>query len=92
MLAVLGLAVAAGADYAEAAALANVAAGLQGETAGVARLSRDDLDKCLSSLKGVPSGENPAPGRLDPPEVPSPALLHRGPAAARGTASAWFPG
>src|SRR5262249_33773144 len=43
VLAVVGLCLAAGADYAEAAALGNVAGGLEVERIGVALLSREEV-------------------------------------------------
>ena len=47
VLAVVGLCLASGADYAEAAALGNVAGGLEVEKFGVARLSREEIHRDL---------------------------------------------
>ncbi len=47
VLAVVGLCLASGADYAEAAALGNVAGGLEVEKFGVALLSRDEIHRDL---------------------------------------------
>lgn len=52
VLTVLGLTLAAGADWPEAIALANVAGGLEVERLGVATLTREDL---LRDLEAVPS-------------------------------------
>lgn len=54
VLAVLGLAVAAGTDFATAVRLANVAGGLEVERVGVATLTRDQI---IADLLNVPLGE-----------------------------------
>jgi D-beta-D-heptose 7-phosphate kinase/D-beta-D-heptose 1-phosphate adenosyltransferase len=59
VLAVVGLCLAAGADYAEAAALGNVAGGLEVERIGVALLSREEILRDL--LEHDPSGRSKRP-------------------------------
>lgn len=55
VLAVLGLALAAGADYPEALQLANVAGGLEVEKIGVATVTREEI--LLDLFKAVPGAE-----------------------------------
>src|SRR5262249_3899753 len=53
VLSILGMALAAGADYEQAIALANVAGGLEVEKIGVATVTRDEILRDL--LRGQPS-------------------------------------
>jgi D-beta-D-heptose 7-phosphate kinase/D-beta-D-heptose 1-phosphate adenosyltransferase len=55
VLSVLGLCLAAGADYDDAIALGNVAGGLEVERLGVATLTRDDLLRDLATSSPLPS-------------------------------------
>ncbi len=61
VLAVLGMALAAGADYEAAIRLANVAGGLEVEKVGVATVTRDEIVRDLLS-SGPPQGAGHAPG------------------------------
>src|SRR5439155_9036931 len=60
VLAVLGMALAAGADYPSAIRLANVAGGLEVEKVGVATVTRDDILRDL--LTTGPAGGGHGPG------------------------------
>jgi D-beta-D-heptose 7-phosphate kinase/D-beta-D-heptose 1-phosphate adenosyltransferase len=62
VLSVLGLCLAAGADYEAAIALGNVAGGLEVERLGVATLTRDDLLRDLAAAAPAP------PSKMLPPE------------------------
>jgi D-beta-D-heptose 7-phosphate kinase / D-beta-D-heptose 1-phosphate adenosyltransferase len=57
VLAVVGLCLASGADYAEAAALGNVAGGLEVEKFGVATLTRDEILRDLLDHRGPESSK-----------------------------------
>jgi D-beta-D-heptose 7-phosphate kinase/D-beta-D-heptose 1-phosphate adenosyltransferase len=63
VLAVLGMALAAGADYEPAIRVANVAGGLEVEKIGVATVSRDEILRDLLRADGPPEG-GPGPRKL----------------------------
>ncbi len=73
VLSVLGMALAAGADYEAAMALANVAGGLEVEKIGVATVTRDEILRDLLKMGG--SGAHP-PGLLEDKLVAVDALRH----------------
>jgi D-beta-D-heptose 7-phosphate kinase/D-beta-D-heptose 1-phosphate adenosyltransferase len=68
VLAVLGMALAAGADYDPAIRLANVAGGLEVERIGAATVTRDELLRDLLHAGGRPEG-GPGPGKVRPREA-----------------------
>ena len=64
VMSVLGMALAAGADYEAAIALANIAGGLEVEKIGVATVSREEIMRDL--LQGSSSAAGTVPGKLLP--------------------------
>jgi D-beta-D-heptose 7-phosphate kinase/D-beta-D-heptose 1-phosphate adenosyltransferase len=66
VMAALGMALAGGADYEEAIALANIAGGLEVEKVGVATVTREEI---LRDLTSPGAGATPAPGKVLPLEV-----------------------
>jgi D-beta-D-heptose 7-phosphate kinase/D-beta-D-heptose 1-phosphate adenosyltransferase len=65
VMAVLGMALAAGADYDPAIRLANVAGGLEVEKIGVATVTRDEILRDL--LAGEPANRNPVTAKIRRP-------------------------
>ncbi|MCI0381074.1 MAG: D-glycero-beta-D-manno-heptose 1-phosphate adenylyltransferase [Gemmataceae bacterium] len=63
VMSVLGMALAAGADYEAAAALANVAGGLEVEKIGVATVTRDEILRDLLQA-GIPASGGAAPSKV----------------------------
>lgn len=57
-----------------------------------AAVGRVTIGEPASPSGGPLHGEELPSARLDPPEVHSPAAVHRGSPTARGASSAWFPG
>src|SRR5262249_41539519 len=73
VLSVLGMALAAGADYEPAVRLANVAGGLEVEEIGVATVTRDEILRDLLRARPAPQARQaPGVGKV----LPLPALCH----------------
>jgi D-beta-D-heptose 7-phosphate kinase/D-beta-D-heptose 1-phosphate adenosyltransferase len=75
VMSVLGMALAGGADYEAAVALANVAGGLEVEKIGVATVSRDEILRDL--LQGGNCGAGAAAGKMMPLDVLVQEVEHR---------------
>ena len=74
VLAVVGLCVASGADYDEAAALGNVAGGLEVEKFGVALLTRDEILRDLVDHHRTEGCQDPRPGSAQSPKFTAGSL------------------